>query len=1410
MKTDLILQRSTFFSINSSSTILKRLSTGSISLVRKTIFLVCVGFFGFNSWGQIAQTVILNPGITSWQSPVGATEITVKCWGGGGGGGRSTTSGQGGSGGGSGGYTTRTITLTGQTTFNVTVGVKGSRGQSSGSATNGGNTSFGSGSINLLANGGTGGANNAGTKGIGGSASGGSTNTLGADGGQGGSSSGAGGSAPGAGGAGGASVTNNNGINGTAPGGGGSGGEKDGNNRNGGDGGDGRIEISYTLPESSFTSFRSIAAASWSATSTWQMSADGTNWVTATFVPNSSTLNISILNDVTITDLTIPTTQTVTIGDAQLTVSGNLINNGIIASSDGNSKLEVQGNFSNSGTIGVANDLILRGNFTNTNSSLSLICKVLLEGNANQNISGFTTNDDVEMLKTGGTATLIGNVIVGGDFLMEANGGTLNLGAGLTHTFSNKVEFDRGTLNGGSSTLNANGSGQEAWFRSNNNTTSFVRGTSTIIFGHFGDQTIDNEANITTFNNVTFAGSGVKTIPAEITINGNLTLTGTASTALAANETIGGNVTIGSGTTLSCESNNRVLTLNGNFENNGTFIAGTGAHTFTGSGKTISGTTNPTTIPRLAITGTYTNSAALTVSTALSGAGSLTNTGTFNASGAGIGSISITTLSNSGTLNRSGNGTTTTVLANFTNTGTINISGSGEIAGITNNAGGTVNHSGSSTVTSFNNATATSVLNISSTPSVPTFTTLTTTAAGNTVNYTGAGPQTVKANVYSNLTLSGSGAKTLLTATTINGNLSISGSATTSLVENETIGGNVTIGTGTTLARSTFSLTTLGNFVNNGTFSGSGAVNFTGGAATQTISGTGALNFSNLTVSKTAGVVSLENNITISGALNFEVFNFGIMNLNGKTLTYSGTDIQRNGGGLIGSTNSSKLIISKSNQIPSSLFQSEIYDLEISGLNTIVSSADNYTILNNLTVGNGATFNKEDGSTLIFKGNIVNNGTITNGTSGDLGSFTFNNTNEQTISGQPLSVTNLEVSKTLGKLIVSVPITITGKFDVNGIIDNSTNLITLGSSAGPGTLVHTGGRITGALRRYFANSTGTDYYFPIGNTTSTRGVTINMSQLPGSNEYITAQYKAGTPVSVSGATLYDGLPLTTADGQLIQNFDEEGYWQIDPKQYDAGIDTKNYTISLQMNNISGVNDYTKTRIIKADGPSHVAWSALTHVSATGSNTNFTLTASGNGFSWFNGGGDNNNNPLPVELISFNGTCNEGMINLLWQTASEFNSSHFDVEKSTDGETWRVLATIPSAGTSNELLTYQALDNNGTNGANYYRLRQVDIDGKEKLYDPINVSCVETTAGYFTSYPNPSGNEFQVVVNNKEILGACTLNIVDVHGKVIDQRSIDMKDGINMFVINETLNPGIYFLNITNGIKSTQVIKHAVK
>jgi hypothetical protein len=248
-------------------------------------------------------------------------------------------------------------------------------------------------------------------------------------------------------------------------------------------------------------------------------------------------------------------------------------------------------------------------------------------------------------------------------------------------------------------------------------------------------------------------------------------------------------------------------------------------------------------------------------------------------------------------------------------------------------------------------------------------------------------------------------------------------------------------------------------------------------------------------------------------------------------------------------------------------------------------------------------------------------------------------------------------------------------------------------------------------------------------------------------------------------------------------------------------------------NGNSIADISNLRIITSKGPSHNSW-VLAGTQGGGqavlASGDYLLEETGvTGFSFFNGGG-NDNNPLPVELVSFSGACDNGIINLTWQTASEFNSSHFDVEKSRDGENWQVLTTLPSAGTSNELITYQSTDQNGTEGNNYFRLRQVDIDGTEKLYDPINVSCSEVTTGYFSSFPNPSGTSFQVVVNNKELIGACTLNMVDASGKVIEQRTIDVKEGINLFVINQELTPGIYFLNITNGAKSTQILRHAVK
>jgi hypothetical protein len=196
------------------------------------------------------------------------------------------------------------------------------------------------------------------------------------------------------------------------------------------------------------------------------------------------------------------------------------------------------------------------------------------------------------------------------------------------------------------------------------------------------------------------------------------------------------------------------------------------------------------------------------------------------------------------------------------------------------------------------------------------------------------------------------------------------------------------------------------------------------------------------------------------------------------------------------------------------------------------------------------------------------------------------------------------------------------------------------------------------------------------------------------------------------------------------------------------------------------------------------------------------------FSQF-GGAVGTNQPLPVELLNFSAQCLESQIELTWQTASEFNSSHFVVEKTRDGETWSELTVVNAAGSSNEIITYTYEDNTVLS-QQYYRLRQVDVDGAEKLYDPIVVNCTDNSSSYFTSYPNPSNEIFNVVLKDKEIEGGSKLIIRDNNAKELYQISIKVLEGLNLFVIDKPLTPGLYFIEIINSEDELITIKHVVK
>ena len=163
--------------------------------------------------------------------------------------------------------------------------------------------------------------------------------------------------------------------------------------------------------------------------------------------------------------------------------------------------------------------------------------------------------------------------------------------------------------------------------------------------------------------------------------------------------------------------------------------------------------------------------------------------------------------------------------------------------------------------------------------------------------------------------------------------------------------------------------------------------------------------------------------------------------------------------------------------------------------------------------------------------------------------------------------------------------------------------------------------------------------------------------------------------------------------------------------------------------------------------------------------------------------------------------------MLWSTASENNSDYFEILKSQDGENWRVVNKQSAAGFSSILQTYSFIENEKSINEAYYRLNQVDINGDNKLYDPIFIYCNESANALMT-YPNPSKNGFNIAISDSKLVGESILIIRDAMGKVVLTKSIIIAEGMNLFPIasNEIEN-GVYFITIENEFNNTKTIKH---
>ena len=182
-------------------------------------------------------------------------------------------------------------------------------------------------------------------------------------------------------------------------------------------------------------------------------------------------------------------------------------------------------------------------------------------------------------------------------------------------------------------------------------------------------------------------------------------------------------------------------------------------------------------------------------------------------------------------------------------------------------------------------------------------------------------------------------------------------------------------------------------------------------------------------------------------------------------------------------------------------------------------------------------------------------------------------------------------------------------------------------------------------------------------------------------------------------------------------------------------------------------------------------------------------------------------PLPVNILYFTAQKNTATSSLLnWKTSQEINSAYFDVERSMDAVVFKKIGKVLAAGNSSTEKVYSFIDNNPEPGINYYRLKQVDVDGKF-IYTPARQLIFDKTeAGTVKYYPNPTNGLLTIElpnINNQEMK---LVNISNSAGLVVNQLRISSNSGNKIQFDFSKYAKGIYFIQIkTNSLNSTERI-----
>ncbi|ADY52356.1 hypothetical protein Pedsa_1801 [Pseudopedobacter saltans DSM 12145] len=456
--------------------------------------------------------------------------------------------------------------------------------------------------------------------------------------------------------------------------------------------------------------------------------------------------------------------------------------------------------------------------------------------------------------------------------------------------------------------------------------------------------------------------------------------------------------------------------------------------------------------------------------------------------------------------------------------------------------------------------------------------------------------------------------------------------------------------------------------------------------------------------------------------------------------------------------------------------------------NSANKSTDNYTI----TINEGKTVR------------ILNNSGYfhfaSNSTSYPGGNYTYNINGILDISNSTVTSHIIPVSNSASDKNVIL--------NINGLLKLGTGLNLINSSPSGNNdgkvviNVNNGGLIDATKTTTL--TTGDNYFRLAGNGSLKRKVDNNDVLFPiglqsgsSANSVILNNSGTETNFTVNLVSTFDVNPAST---QIVNR-----QWNITTE--DAGANTNIKLNWKAADQGSGFDLLQGVSLARLDGSS---WTPVATSLTTGPDASGFYQAEHSGITSFGSFSLQNTSTLPLDFVNFSLALKKNTVfssvALNWITANEINTKDFLIERGTDRNNFITVGTISSKNNAG-LNYYSFNDNSPSYGTNYYRLKQIDNDGKFSFSKILSIN-IDNKIDIVT-YPNPSSKDLHISYPAKAF-NHTVITISDMTGKII--RKIDNYDvnDSSQFLYNiEDLKPQIYLLTVSNAVifKSIKFVKN---